>query len=161
MTRTETVKLKGKIDEIDKSILRLLQEDSNMQLKQIAYRLNKSIATISDRIKRLSRLGFIIGSHAVLNRKLLNLGTMGYINLNLGGTSEKEMSGFVREVTKLPGVCECLKLVGKYNTRLKIVTADVTEISRIHGLVANLENVSNADLQLVAEDIIVDKGINF
>lgn len=161
MTRTETVKLKGKIDEIDKSILRLLQEDSNMQLKQIAYRLNKSMATISDRIKRLSRLGVIIGSHAVLNRKLLNLGTMGYINLNLDGTSEKEMSGFVSEVTKLPGVCECLKLVGKYNTRLKIVTSDVTEISRIHRLVANLENVSNADLQLVAEDIIVDKGINF
>lgn len=152
---------KEKIDEFDKSILRLLQEDGNMPQKQIAYRLNKSIATICERIKRLTNKGFITGRHAVINRKLLNLEILGFITLNLEDSSEKEMQRFTKAVMKMPGVCECVKVIGKFNVRLKVITVDVSAISSVHVQVSNLENVSHADLYIIAEDIITDKGIKF
>jgi Lrp/AsnC family leucine-responsive transcriptional regulator len=153
--------MKHKIDEVDKSILRLLQQDGNMPLKQIASKINKSVATICERIKRLSNQGVIIGHRAMINREMLDLDIMGFITLNLDDNSELEMQRFTIAVLKIPGVCECLRVSGKVNTLIKVITANVSDLSIILTKVSNLDNVSGAGFLLVVGDMIPDKGINF
>ena len=45
------------LDEIDKKILRLLQEDAHYTLKDIANKINLSLTPVHDRVKRLEKDG--------------------------------------------------------------------------------------------------------
>ena len=45
------------LDQTDTTILRLLQRDAELTNKEIAYQLNKSVATVHERVRRLKVLG--------------------------------------------------------------------------------------------------------
>ena len=62
-----------KIDNIDKKILNLLQQDGRVSASHIATELDISIPTVTDRIKKLQDSGIINGIHAVLDPKPLGL----------------------------------------------------------------------------------------
>jgi DNA-binding Lrp family transcriptional regulator len=47
------------LDEIDVKLLRLLQQDASMSNKALSFELNKSIAAVHERVRKLKRLGYI------------------------------------------------------------------------------------------------------
>ena len=57
------------LDEIDKSILQLLQRDSKITTKEISYRLKLSMTAIHERIKKLEREKIINKYVAILDRE--------------------------------------------------------------------------------------------
>lgn len=54
----------SELDDTDRKILRILQEDSTLTVKELAMRVNLSTSPTFDRQKRLEREGFIQGYHA-------------------------------------------------------------------------------------------------
>ena len=62
-----------KIDTKDRKILNLLQDDGRIAASHIADKLNISIPTVTERIKKLQDSGIIQGIHAVLDPKKLDL----------------------------------------------------------------------------------------
>ena len=50
-----------KLDSIDKTILEILQKDSNQSIKQIAAQLNLTNTPVHERIKKLEKSGIIEG----------------------------------------------------------------------------------------------------
>jgi DNA-binding Lrp family transcriptional regulator len=58
-------------DEKDLSILRILQKDAKLSIRDIAVRINLSPTPTHERIKRLEKLGVIKGYTAVVDRKKL------------------------------------------------------------------------------------------
>jgi len=63
--------INGQLDETDVKILRLLEEDSRMDLKPLSELVHKRLSTVSRRIVALSEAGYIRKSVAVVNRKLI------------------------------------------------------------------------------------------
>jgi DNA-binding Lrp family transcriptional regulator len=59
------------LDEVDKKILRLLQEDAHLTLKDISNRINLSLTPVHDRVKRLEKEGIIERYVSILNKKKL------------------------------------------------------------------------------------------
>ena len=59
------------IDETDKKILRLLQANAHLTLKDIANQINLSLTPVHDRVKRLEKEGVIDKYVTVLNKKKL------------------------------------------------------------------------------------------
>ena len=59
------------IDQIDKSILKMLTEDSSISARTIADSLKKSPTTIANRIKKLKETGIIKDQGVVLNSEIL------------------------------------------------------------------------------------------
>ena len=57
------------LDETDRQILRLLQQNSQMTVKELACAINLSASPTCERQKRLEREGFIKGYKAVLDAK--------------------------------------------------------------------------------------------
>ena len=153
--------MKENIDELDRAILRLMQENIDRSQKNMAYLLNRSPATICERIKRLVKNSYITGNTAILNRKLLNINVQGFIHLNLIYHSEEEVQNFRTEISKIKGVCECVKVIGKYNFQIKIATSDIDSFSAIEKVISMLKNVRDTVNSIVVEDIIKDKGIDF
>ncbi len=113
------------IDDTDRSILKLLQEDAKMTIKEVAVRLNLTTTPIFERIKRLEREGHITGYRAVLNRKKLDLQLMVFCNVSLNGHHLELLEKFERDVQSLPEVVECYHIGGLYDYLLKVVVEDM------------------------------------
>ena len=61
------------MDEMDKQIIRFLQNDAKMTIKEIASKLNLSTTPVFERIKKLEENNVITGYHAHINKSALNL----------------------------------------------------------------------------------------
>ena len=60
------------LDATDIELLKLLQKDATFTNKEMAFKLNKSIATVHERIKKLKEQGYIKRVVAILDRKKIN-----------------------------------------------------------------------------------------
>ena len=75
--------IKLSLDSLDNKILKILQNNSQHTLKDIAEQVNLSLSPTHDRIKRLEMDGYIKGYVGILNRKKLNLGLMVHFQVTL------------------------------------------------------------------------------
>ena len=67
------------INEIDREILEILQEDARTSNAEIARRLGMAPSAIYERIKKLEKRGIIRGYHASLCSEATGLGLLAYI----------------------------------------------------------------------------------
>ena len=59
------------LDHIDKTILRILQEDGKITNSQLSKEVGLSPAPTLERVKKLERLGFILSYHARVSKEKL------------------------------------------------------------------------------------------
>ena len=72
-----------KLDKTDIEILRLLQQNSNRTIKNIADVLGMTTTPIFDRIKKLEKKGFIDKYAAILNSRMLGLKLTVFVGITL------------------------------------------------------------------------------
>jgi len=117
--------MQNELDKTDIGILRLLQEDASLTNKELSYKLNKSIATIHERIKRLKEQGYIRKTVALLDRKKVGSHLIAFAQVLLNDHTVNTLNSFEKEVSKFPEVMECLQMTGAYDFFLKIATSDM------------------------------------
>ncbi|MES2943003.1 MAG: Lrp/AsnC family transcriptional regulator, partial [Pseudomonadota bacterium] len=73
--------LKNDLDEVDLTILQLLQEDGTLSNAKLAERLSLSVTPCWRRVRRLEEEGFIDGYQANLNRRKMGFGVLAFVQL--------------------------------------------------------------------------------
>ena len=116
-----------KIDELDKRILKHLQEDSKKTNKEIANDLKLSVTAIYERIKKLERDGIISKYVALLNPESVGKGFMVLCQIKLIQHKKEILTKFEKDITSLPEVIECLHVSGDYDYILKVLVKDMHE----------------------------------
>ena len=114
-----------KIDDTDKHLLKLLQEDSNRTVKSIAEKLGKTTTPVFERIKKLEKEGLIDGYSARLNAKKLGLKQTVFIAITLQGHTRSFLEKFVSQINDFPEVIECHRISGNFDYLLKLVVKDI------------------------------------
>ncbi|SES22408.1 Lrp/AsnC family transcriptional regulator [Pedobacter rhizosphaerae] len=117
--------MQNEIDNVDLGILRLLQKDASLTNKELSFKLNKSIATIHERIRRLKEQGYIKKIVAILDRKKIDRNLISFSQVLLNDHTQKTLNEFEEQVTKFPEVMECLQMTGAYDFILRIATKDM------------------------------------
>ena len=107
------------IDTIDLEILKQLQENSNINIKELASKLYLTVTPVYERIKRLERDGYIMKYVALLDKKKMNLGMIVFCNVRLKEHAKNVGSNFVKDIVALPEIIECYNLAGDYDFMLK------------------------------------------
>lgn len=115
----------AEIDSIDLQILRLLQKDASLTNKEIAFELDKSVATVHERIRKLKEQGYIKKIVALLDRKKINKGLIAFSQVLLNDHTAKTLATFEKEVAKFPEVMECFQMTGTFDFILRIATSDM------------------------------------
>ena len=100
------------IDEIDRKIMNLLQEDARMPIKEIAEHVFLSSPAVSTRISNLEKHGIITGYHAVLSPMALGYYIKSFICLELDPKDKKEFYPFIQ---RKENVIECNCVTGDYS----------------------------------------------
>ncbi|ESX96060.1 Lrp/AsnC ligand binding domain-containing protein [Mesorhizobium sp. LNJC403B00] len=107
------------LDAIDRSLLRLLQEDGRRTTLDLAARVGLSPTGTSQRVKRLFRDGLITAVRAVLNPQKIGRGTLVFIEVRLDQAAPHVFDRFAEAVAKAPEVLECHMVVGGFDYLVK------------------------------------------
>lgn len=108
------------LDATDIQILKILQEDSNMTIKEIAMKVNLSTTPVFERIRRLESQGYIKKYVAILDPEKLNLGFTVFCNVKLSKLTRDNTEDFINTIQKIPEVTECYNTTGQFDYLLKI-----------------------------------------
>jgi DNA-binding Lrp family transcriptional regulator len=120
------------LDETDKRILRLLQEDAHLTLKDIANKINLSLTPVHDRVKKLQKSGIIEKYVTILNKKELGQNLTVYCQITLTKQTYDTSERFNIAIQNMPEVLECNFISGSFDYLLKIVLPDMESYHHFH-----------------------------
>jgi DNA-binding Lrp family transcriptional regulator len=141
------------LDPTDTGILKLLQQDASLTNKEISYKLNKSIATIHERIRRLKEQGYIKRMVAILDRKKINKSLIAFSQVVLNDHMESTLTQFTESVAQFPEVMECFQMTGSSDFLLRIATRDMEAYSVFYNTkLAKLPNVTTVQSSFVLSE---------
>jgi Lrp/AsnC family leucine-responsive transcriptional regulator len=113
------------IDKIDAKILRVLQKDGRISNLKLAEEVHLSPTAVLERVKRLTRDGFILGYEARLNPAKLGAGMLVFIEVLLDRTAPDVMETFKAAVQVRPEILECHLVAGGFDYLIKTRVADM------------------------------------
>lgn len=113
------------MDDIDRKILRALQEDGRITNAALAEKCGLSTAACFERVRRLRESGVIIGYTALLDPEKLDRALLVFIEVLLDRTTDDAFAAFADHVRKLPDVIECHMVAGGFDYLLKVRVADM------------------------------------
>lgn len=113
------------LDNTDKKLLKLLQEDSKRTTKELSVKLDLSITAVYERIKKLEREGIIEKYVVLLNRNKIQKGFVVFCHIKLIQHTKEFLTQFESQVIKLNEVLECHHVSGDYDYILKVVVKDM------------------------------------
>lgn len=142
------------IDVIDLAILNQLQNNSNINIKELASRINLTPTPVYERIKRLERDGYIMKYVALLDKQKLKRGMTVFCNVRLKEHAKNVGANFVKDIVALPEIIECYNIAGDYDFMLKILVADMASYQDfvMHKL-STIENIGNTNSIFVMGEI--------
>lgn len=113
-----------KLDNIDRQILKDLQEDGRMTNVELAKRAGISAPPCLRRVRALEETGFIKGYHAEVNAESLGYTVTIFCYVGLISQAETDLVAFEDMVGEWPEVRECHMLMGETDFLLKTVARD-------------------------------------
>ena len=103
------------IDEIDRKILRILQQDGRASMKEIADKIGKMTkVAISYRIKRLIKIRAIEGFYAKIDPNFVGQSFVFITGLSIGPKGSGE-TAIVKKIAALEGVQSVFQTFGEYD----------------------------------------------
>ena len=115
----------NKIDKIDRQILMLLQQNSKINIKEIALKIGLTSTPTYDRIKRLEKSGIITHYKAEINREKVGLDLVVFCQVTLQVHSKKLITQFENAIEKMPEVVGCFHIAGNFDYLLKITIPNI------------------------------------
>ena len=142
------------LDQIDKHILMLLQENSKMNIKEIALKIGLTNSPTHDRIKRLEKLEIIKGYSAEVNKEKVGLDLVVFCQVKLQVHSKKLITQFENATSKMPEVLGCYHVAGNFDYLLKIVTPNIKSYQLfLKNKLSVLESVANVQSNFVMSEV--------
>jgi DNA-binding Lrp family transcriptional regulator len=124
-----------KLDEKGIELLNELQKDCRQSLKKIARKLNMSITTVYDRMKKLEKEGVIKGYKAILDPEKIENTFLVFmlVHLEPRTIAEKALNhrDIVKKMAMLPNVLEAHAVAGEWDVLLKIRARDARQASSL------------------------------
>lgn len=141
-------------DKIDLRILRVLQKDGRISNLKLAEEVHLSPTAVLERVKRLTREGYILGYEARLNPVKLGAGLMVFVEVLLDRTVHDVMDSFRAAVQVRPEILECHLVAGGFDYLLKTRVSDMAAYRSFVGeVIWTLPGVRETRTYAVMEEV--------
>lgn len=115
------------LDEVDIKILKLLQHNSNMTVKELAARVHLSPSPTFERQKRLEREGYIKRYSAVVDHHKMGHNVIVLCNIRLKQHTHDLIQQFMDTVQGIDQITECYNTTGDFDFQIKVYAHDMKE----------------------------------
>jgi len=132
------------LDKTDLIILRLLQENARISVKELAEQVHLTPTPVHDRLKRLERTGVIKQYVTLLDAVKIGRSLMVICYVSLQQHNKNAGSHFIKAVQHMDEVLECLTISGQFDFLLKVAVSDMNDYYDFHvNKLSAMENVGN------------------
>jgi len=113
------------MDDVDRKILTILQEDASVSVGEIANQVGLSQTPCWRRIQRLEQDGVIRRRVALLDPDAIGLGLTVFVEIESGDHSKEWLDRFADSVVAMPEVMEVHRLAGDVDYLLRVAAANM------------------------------------
>jgi Lrp/AsnC family leucine-responsive transcriptional regulator len=116
---------KIELTDIDRKILKILQEDGRMTIQAVADRVGLSASPCLRRIRRMEQAGIITAYSITLDQNAVGLPVSVFVSIKLERQRASELDRFGEAIAGWPEVMECYLMTGQFDFLLRVVCADL------------------------------------
>ena len=113
------------MDDIDRRILRVLQEAADLPVAEIAERVGLSASPCWRRIQKLEAEGVIQRRVALLDPEKMNVGVTVFVAIRTSQHDAQWLERFAERVTRIPEVVELYRMSGEIDYMMRVVVPDI------------------------------------
>lgn len=150
-----------KIDKVDLQILRTLQGNARLTLKELAAQVSLSSTPVFERLKRLENEGYIKKYIAILDAEKLNQGFVVFCNVKLSRINQEIATEFTRIIQNIPEVTECYNISGSFDYLLKIHAPNMKYYQEfILNVLGSIDSLGSIESTFVMDEVKHNYGIH-
>lgn len=143
-----------KLDNTDKTLLKLLQQDATISLNELAEQVNLTTTPCWKRLKRLEDAGVIAKRVALLDPEKLGLELTAFVLVVTNNHSHEWYQCFVDKVSEFAEVMEFYRMAGEYDYMMKVQVADMKSFDEFYKkLVNNVAGISKVTSTFAMESL--------
>ena len=132
------------LDATDLAILKLLQQNARITIKEISEQVHLSTTPVHERIRRMEQNGVIKQYITVLNAAKVGKGLMVICYVSLRQHSKNAGDKFIKSILAMNEIIECLTISGEFDFMLKVVASNMDDYYDFHvNKLSQVENVGN------------------
>ena len=138
------------LDEKDKAILRLLQDNAKITVREIAAQVHLSTTPVHERIRRLEETGVIRQYATLLDHSKVKKGLLAICYVSLKEHNKKSGAKFIKTIQQMPEVMECYIISGEFDFLLKVAVENMDAYYDFHvNQLGQIENVGHVQSTFV------------
>lgn len=142
--KVETALPVPNLDKADLAILKLLQQNARITVKEISEKIHLSTTPVHERIKRLEQTGVIKQYATLLDYTKVKKGLMVICYVSLRQHSKNAGVQFIKTINELHEVIECYTISGEFDFMLKVVAEDMNAYYDFHvNKLGQIENMGH------------------
>jgi len=134
-----------KIDDINKQIINILQDDGSITNSELAGRIGLSPASTIERVRKLEKQGIIRKYCALIDHEKIGKNVIVFVEIITKDHHREAMDLFIGAVKNVSEVLECYHISGDSDFLLKVIADDIADYERIAleelAMLPNLEKI--------------------
>ena len=139
------------LDQIDRSILRLLASDASLSLNEIADKVGLTATPCWKRIKRMEENGIIKSRVAVLDADKLGLPVSVFVSVETSDHSAAWLDKFHQAVKNIPEIVGAWRMSGDVDYLLHVVVPDIAAYDSFYRKLIEMVPLRNVSSRFAME----------
>ena len=133
-----------KLDQKDLAILKLLQQNARITVKEISDKVHLSTTPVYERIKRMEETGVIKQYATLVDHSKVKKGLMVICYVSLKQHNKTAGAKFIKAINEMNEVIECYNISGEFDFMLKVVAENMDTYYDFHvNRLSEIENIGN------------------
>jgi len=144
-----------KLDGIDKSILKVLQENARISNVDLANEVGLSPSACSRRLEQLHKSGVIEGYQAIISNRALGQTITAIVHITLDRQAGRELDFFEKAVADCPHIVACFLMSGEHDYIIRVNARDMEHFEYIHKhWLSNLPGISRMQSSFAMRTVV-------
>ncbi len=149
------------LDTTDLHLLKILSNNSNYTIKELAIEVNLSPSPVFERVKKLENNGYIKKYIAILNAEKFNKGFIVFCNIKLKQHDRNIGNKFVEDILNIDEIVECYNISGDYDFILKVYANNMKHYQDfVFNKLGSVESIGSTHSTFVMSEIKNSHNIN-
>ena len=119
------------LDDIERRILDLLQDDGRMSNVELAKAIGLSESPTFRRVKELEKDGYIQGYAAIADQRKLGLDVTAFVQVTMEKQPDAATEAFISHVQLEPHIIECYAMSGTHDYLMKVLAHSIDHFSEL------------------------------
>jgi len=138
------------LDQKDLAILKLLQHNARITVKEISDKVHLSTTPVYERIKRMEAAGVIKQYATLVDHAKVKKGLMVICYVSLKQHNKTAGAKFIKAINEMNEVIECYNISGEFDFMLKVVVENMDAYYDFHvNKLSEVENIGNVQSTFV------------